>query len=45
VFGEAYKLLSEDVWRLLGKDINPKVKSLMEARFKQVAKTAGAPIG
>jgi cytoskeleton-associated protein 5 len=32
--GEAYKLLGEDVWRLFGKDIVPKVKSMIEARFK-----------
>ena len=35
VFAETYKVLREDVWRLLGKDINGKVKGLLEQRFKQ----------
>lgn len=30
VFAETYKVLREDVWRLLGKEINPKVKGLLE---------------
>jgi len=30
VFAETYKVLGEDVWRLLGKDINIKVKGLLE---------------
>lgn len=34
VFAETYKVLGEDVWRLLGKDINVKVKGLLEQRFK-----------
>jgi hypothetical protein len=41
VFGEAYTLLGEDVWRMFPKDIPIKVKGLLEARFKQVAKKAG----
>jgi len=41
VFGEAYTLLGEDVWRMFPKDIPNKVKGLLEARFKQVAKRAG----
>lgn len=35
VFAETYKVLKEDIWRLLGKDINAKVKGLLEQRFKQ----------
>ena len=34
VFGEAYTLLGEDVWRMFPKDIPIKVKGLLEARFK-----------
>lgn len=34
VFAETYKVLREDIWRLLGKDINGKVKGLLEQRFK-----------
>lgn len=34
VFGEAYMILGEDVWRLLSKDVPLKVKGLLEARFK-----------
>lgn len=34
VFAETYKVLREDIWRLLGKDINSKVKGLLEQRFK-----------
>ena len=30
VFAETYKVLKEDIWRLLGKDINGKVKGLLE---------------
>ena len=30
VFAETYKVLREDIWRLLGKDINGKVKGLLE---------------
>jgi hypothetical protein len=41
VFAETYKVLGEDVWRLLGKDINVKVKGLLEQRFKQVAQATG----
>ena len=41
VFAETYKVLKEDIWRLLGKDINGKVKGLLEQRFKQVATTSG----
>lgn len=37
VFAEVYKVLREDIWRLLGKDVNVKVKGLLEQRFKQVA--------
>lgn len=36
VFAETYKVLREDIWRLLGKDINGKVKGLLEQRFKQI---------
>jgi len=36
VFAETYKVLREDIWRLLGKDINGKVKGLLEQRFKSV---------
>jgi len=35
--GEVYKVLDEEVWRLLG-PINIKVKGLLEGRFKQVKK-------
>jgi len=34
VFAEVYKVLREDIWRLLGKDVNVKVKGLLEQRFK-----------
>ena len=34
VFAETYTVLRDDVWRLLGKEINPKVKGLLEQRFK-----------
>lgn len=37
MFAEAYVYLQEEVWRLL-KDVPPKVKGLLEQRFKQVAK-------
>ena len=30
VFAETYKVLKDDIWRLLGKDINSKVKGLLE---------------
>jgi len=38
VFGEAYAILGEQVWRLI-KDVPIKVKGLLEQRFKQIAKT------
>ena len=41
VFGEVYKVLKEDIWRLLGKDINIKVKGLLEQRFKVVDSNPG----
>jgi len=41
VFGEAYTSLGEDVWRMFPKDVPIKVKGLLEARFKQVAKKSG----
>jgi hypothetical protein len=40
VFGEAYTILGEDIWRLL-KDVPLKVKGLLESRFKQIAKKSG----
>jgi len=42
VFGECYKTLGEDIWRLLGNDIPIKVKGLLEQRFKNVVKQATA---
>ena len=42
VFGEVYTSLGDDVWRMLPKDVPIKVKGLLEARFKQVAKKGGA---
>jgi len=44
VMGEAYSVLGEDIWRLLGKDLPLKVKSLLEARFKSVVKKAGGAL-
>jgi len=41
VFGEAYTIIGEDVWRMFPKDIPIKVKGLLESRFKQVAKRVG----
>lgn len=41
VFGEVYTSLGDDVWRMLPKDVPIKVKGLLEARFKQVAKKSG----
>jgi hypothetical protein len=41
VFAETYKVLKEDIWRLLGKDINGKVKGLLEQRFKQIGPMGG----
>ena len=35
--GEVYKVLDEEVWRLLG-PVNIKVRGLLEGRFKQVKK-------
>jgi DNA phosphorothioation-dependent restriction protein DptG len=37
--GEVYKVLDEEVWRVLGPQ-NIKVKGLLEGRFKQVKKGA-----
>jgi hypothetical protein len=34
VLSEAYKFTEEDIWRLVG-DITPKVKGLLEQRFKK----------
>lgn len=45
VFGECYKTLGEDIWRLLGNDIPIKVKGLIEQRFKNVAKQVAANPG
>jgi hypothetical protein len=42
VFAETYTVLRDDVWRLLGKEINPKVKGLLEQRFKQVGNKLGS---
>jgi len=41
VFAEIYKSLAEDVWRMLPKDVNIKVKGMLEARFKQIQKGGG----
>lgn len=41
LFGEAFLILNEDIWRLLTKDISTKVKGLLEARFISVKKKAG----
>ena len=35
--GEIYKILDEQIWRLMG-PVNIKVKGLLEGRFKQVKK-------
>jgi hypothetical protein len=35
--GEIYKILDEQIWRLMG-PVNNKVKGLLEGRFKQVKK-------
>lgn len=40
VFGEAYMVLGEKIWTFL-KDIPPKVKGLLEERFKAVNKKSG----
>lgn len=39
--GEVYKVLDEEVWRVLGPQ-NIKVKGLLEGRFKQVKKGTGS---
>lgn len=35
--GEIYKIMDEQIWRLMG-PVNIKVKGLLEGRFKQVKK-------
>ena len=45
VFAETYKVLKDDIWRLLGKDINSKVKGLLEQRFKQIPVPDGSSKG
>ena len=34
--GELFKVLGEDIWRIVG-DVSVKVKGLLEARFKKLA--------
>jgi hypothetical protein len=41
--GEIYKILDEQIWRLMG-PINIKVKGLLEGRFKQVKKGTSDPM-
>jgi cytoskeleton-associated protein 5 len=33
--GEAFKLLDDNIWRVIG-DVTPKVQGLLEARFKKI---------
>ena len=37
--GEAYKLLDDNIWRVIG-EVTPKVQGLLEQRFKKL-KTGG----
>lgn len=41
MLGEVYKHLDENIWQVLG-DVTPKVKGLLEARFKKIK---GVPLG
>jgi hypothetical protein len=35
--GEAYKIIGENIWSVIG-EVTPKVKGLLEGRFKNVKK-------